>query len=1317
MNFIDFLGDERVKDKIDKNVIESLNNLYKNKFKNDKYLFYPYLLKILKIENDILEDIEKRIENFFLLKYKKLIGINNIKNKLDFLLKAEKRTNQFLVGTRWEMYNVEKIYDENVQQLKEKILNIVEEKNKQIREYEKTILQQQTSFKKKKDFEITTLSWKSQFNYPFSEIEVEIRFQNISGRQFGRVFDYFLSNCNYQIQNYLSTVVVEDNVRYYLFPDTKIFQRKKVINQYWDPEIPFKVVSSKEEFISSTNFDKYKSITRKKNIFKIVTNTEIFKDWYIFLSLVEESSIEKTKIKYDIELERKIFKPSNTEECIKYIFNLMYNGQVPVTKTERIFVQDIIKKVFNSKRFVQITSIIKKVLPFTTGSIRDFVTKNFYISAKLDGIRYLLIGYKNEGFLYGLDEEILKFDYKGNEITILDCEVKDKIPYIFDILFLKGTDFREKQFSERNKFLTNSTSLFPGSRIKNWSIIRNSEDVYSIIKNTVQESGYDGIILQEDNTYQLSLVLKWKPLYQNTIDIGLGFSKTNNTSSISFDSSGIVTNDFILKGIVPYFRKINLSNMVIECFFHPNKKYICPYRIRFDKRYPNRPDVISSTKTLIQSPIKASYFQGKTIFFSRKISNFIKRDLLNIEDFNQTLLDIGSGQGGDIDKWDKFSKVYAFEPDFVKIQEFKRRLRNNRKIILIEDFFNEKTVELVKDNIDIVTAFFSTNYVFENERSLSNFVKALAKIPFEKQITLYLIFPDGDRLIKNINLLNQSGNVTIKIKDENKISTKIPGTWVETDEYLFDFKIFISLMKEQNFGLELFEIPSFKNLSQTDRLWLDSLRILKMKKPSIIFSEAISEEYIEKNNDEEEDKEVSISESNLYLDVDQDVDFDQEVDEIDQEHDSELENQQIDEISENSDVIIEEEYYVNQIYRYDPNMNYTTFSNNDCKLTNIESLLTNHNMIFDRGSKRLSIYLPLFEFFTFKRDIHDIHTDLTSGYFGFNNHLEISLKFDGHSHEFFSEYGTQEKAKWFLTNKPRIDRINQIWVVEKFPSLEILTYFNFSLFLPSSCGYIFLLEDIRDKEKNTDNIYNFITSLKRNSFDIPKIFYKPFEDTVWSKLVIPIQWEDNSCYADVILMIMTASNMFRIYYRQIKNLKTADKDQFLSIFKQVKGLEKGENKSIHFIKIYLQHIKSTLGSCQDSGEFYSFLCDKFKLEFMISTIRTCMIMHDDINITDLKSDFFVVYAKPTLEYNDLVKHPIGISNKIIYPDYIPRIKINDYDIQAFVMFRPNHYWCIFKNQNIWIQYDGLSNMKIVNDIEQILKNEIIILSFYKIIKQ
>jgi len=56
----------------------------------------------------------------------------------------------------------------------------------------------------------------------------------------------------------------------------------------------------------------------------------------------------------------------------------------------------------------------------------------------------------------------------------------------------------------------------------------------------------------------------------------------------------------------------------------------------------------------------------------RKYHNIIKQNILS--NYKGSLLDIGTGNGGDIHKWKNFRKIICIEPDHEKIKSLKERV-------------------------------------------------------------------------------------------------------------------------------------------------------------------------------------------------------------------------------------------------------------------------------------------------------------------------------------------------------------------------------------------------------------------------------------------------------------------------------------------------------------------------------------------------------------------------------------------------------------------------------------------------------------------
>lgn len=132
--------------------------------------------------------------------------------------------------------------------------------------------------------------------------------------------------------------------------------------------------------------------------------------------------------------------------------------------------------------------------------------------------------------------------------------------------------------------------------------------------------------------------------------------------------------------------KIDISALpaftIVEFSWDFENKALSPDRIRHDKDVPNETKVAEDVWNMIEDPIELKTMTGGTLQLMRKYHNRIKRRLLRGEvkgifpKFGK-LLDIGSGVGGDVDKWSDYDKIIAVEPWVPYIDELKSRI--NRK--------------------------------------------------------------------------------------------------------------------------------------------------------------------------------------------------------------------------------------------------------------------------------------------------------------------------------------------------------------------------------------------------------------------------------------------------------------------------------------------------------------------------------------------------------------------------------------------------------------------------------------------------------------
>jgi len=110
----------------------------------------------------------------------------------------------------------------------------------------------------------------------------------------------------------------------------------------------------------------------------------------------------------------------------------------------------------------------------------------------------------------------------------------------------------------------------------------------------------------------------------------------------------------------------------------------------------------------------------------RKLHNNCKRKLINqwVQP-NDTVLDCGCGRGGDFLKWQAVrARLFAIDPDEEYLQEAERRAKTMGFSVF---FLGQGSIvqAAFAGPYNVVCYNFSLHYIFENEKTLENSVKAL----------------------------------------------------------------------------------------------------------------------------------------------------------------------------------------------------------------------------------------------------------------------------------------------------------------------------------------------------------------------------------------------------------------------------------------------------------------------------------------------------------------------------------------------------------------------------------------------------------------
>jgi len=373
----------------------------------------------------------------------------------------------------------------------------------------------------------------------------------------------------------------------------------------------------------------------------------------------------------------------------------------------------------------------------------------------------------------------------------------------------------------------------------------------------------DGIILQPmHSSYNIGEIYKWKPIDKLSIDFKIVFIEANKIELYSW----IKGNNRIFTGTKEHpfsfvevseetIDKLNLATgQVVEFKWDTENELMYPYRVRYDREHPNGYNVAISTYNEFYSPLTEDDISGKTLMIMRAYHNDIKNRLLEeatkiTNKSANRVLDIGSGRGGDINKWikHKFSRIYALEPNNTNLTEFIKRLKSIkqetpfiedattvRKLALPREYSNliiptnllnnEEIIDLLRKKIlqNLISTREITNDINLLRKQLKNAGLGISSTKF-KELT--------EQAVKKILIREVSNRIN---KEVFHLSLK------ELQQYQKNFDIKITQIQKEKERIPL-EIEYIKNLLKRRNLTTEEL-LEEAKKQDI----KISKEQLDK---------------------------------------------------------------------------------------------------------------------------------------------------------------------------------------------------------------------------------------------------------------------------------------------------------------------------------------------------------------------------------------------------------------------------------------------------------------------------------------
>ena len=574
-----------------------------------------------------------------------------------------------------------------------------------------------------------------------------------------------------------------------------------------------------------------------------------------------QNSIE---IEYDVDI---ISTADDVLKPIKYIFDIMYVKSYELLTTEQS--KEIIKQFnkhiieFKENRKLQINNKDKenlrkfkiinfedKPVSFEEKHIPLVKTKDYYVTNKLNGVRYFLYILNGEFYLIGKSskKDIIEIDLvwlftKTNSnikgVYILDGEYFNNNYYAFDILYHDNEIIVDKQYIYRLDYLVKLTN-YMYSFISNifMKYIKYGIDTYDVIqymKLNFTEWDYDndGLIYTSFNSLYAdkeNKTLKWKFDHHQSLDVSIKsiVNKPNYYECyvVNVDNTHIEINEIIKdKNKYKLYSSTKFKdNDIVEISFDRTKKEFFPIRLRPDKINPNFITVAKSFWKDIKNPIPITTLSKKNLILNsnctwksyRSYANkTAKTNIINSLDKEHIIIDIGFGKGADIEKYIYNGNKYiiGIEPDENNIKEFikrsKDKLKKNNNIytyttsgkkidlsIINKSGSDETLVEDIKRLLDqyqykneiTVCMFFSLTYFFNKDDDFVKLVDNIYKF-YSKRIVGTVM--DG---IKTIDFINNYSY------DENclKLSFNLEGENITNEKELqklggFTNDIYISI--------------------------------------------------------------------------------------------------------------------------------------------------------------------------------------------------------------------------------------------------------------------------------------------------------------------------------------------------------------------------------------------------------------------------------------------------------------------------------------------------------------------------------------------
>ena len=401
--------------------------------------------------------------------------------------------------------------------------------------------------------------------------------------------------------------------------------------------------------------------------------------------------------------------------------------------------------------------------------------KDMYaVTPKVDGVRKFIILANDRVYTLGIMKDVRQLDKHHSEldVTILDCEYVKKTDsyYVFDIAVYDGEYYGNTLWGPRQQKVEELVSdLNRAIYVKPYKTFDSFDSLKSLYENFLKTHQYDmdGIIFANKSLTYIDPVYKWKS--HSTIDLELSADVYNGriyaytcdgkSVDIQIENPLFVLNSDTVADIADIAdiaklhkrgetyndKNAEFENVikagVWELSYNNESNTLSILRYRPDKPQGNSWSIVQKN---MYSSVPGTLFSGRGFYLMRKYHNKVKKQMIErANDKGAKILDVGTGQGGDLGKWKRASHIFCVEPSKEATEEMLSRMSTLGKRH-ISDFEIENTSELdtwqsrikvinvplrdlnisqITEKIDIFTLFFCMNqWLPEDWSKLQNIV-------------------------------------------------------------------------------------------------------------------------------------------------------------------------------------------------------------------------------------------------------------------------------------------------------------------------------------------------------------------------------------------------------------------------------------------------------------------------------------------------------------------------------------------------------------------------------------------------------------------